>query len=62
MPFALMETTQNNHRPGPGVQGGANDKETGAEGWMGYATKRAPDAIVAANLGANTRGSEWQGE
>ena len=57
-----MEKTENDHRPGPGVQGGANDKETSAEGRMGHAAKRAPHAVVAANVGADARGSEWQGE
>lgn len=53
---------ENEHRPGPGVQGRANNKETGAEGRMGHAAKRAPHAVVAANLGSDARESEWPGE
>lgn len=57
-----MGAVENDHRPGPGVQGGANNEETGAEGRMGHAAKRAPHAVLAANFGSDSRGSEWQGE
>lgn len=57
-----MGTTENDRRPRPGVQGGANNKETGAEGWLGHAAERAPHAVVVANLSPDTRGSQWQGE
>lgn len=61
-PFRTVDAMENNLRPGSGVQGGANNKEVGAEGRLGHAAKRTPHAIVATNLGSDPRGSEWQGE
>ena len=52
----------NNCRPGPGVQGGADDKEIGTLGRLGHATKRAPHAVVAAHLGFGFGGSGRHGE
>lgn len=49
-----MAQMTKNRRPGPGVQGRADDKKISADWRLGHAAKCAPHAVVAAHLGFGT--------